>query len=64
MRKIKYMGPMKKIRYLKIGQFFIGQTYEVEDRIAVLLLREPGFVEPKDRQPEPPKEQKKPKGGE
>jgi hypothetical protein len=55
MKKVKYIGPMKRVKYIGIGQFFKGQVYELEDQKAFLILREPGFQEVKEASREPAK---------
>ena len=60
MKKIKYNGPMPYVSVWKIGHFDRGIPLEVSDENAVMLLREPGFVEVKAPVSVP---EKKEKGG-
>lgn len=49
MKKVKYNGPMPYVKVWSIGHFDCGVPVEVTDEQAVMLLREPGFSEVREK---------------
>lgn len=49
MKKVKYNGPMPYVKVWSIGHFDCGVPVEVTDEQAMLLLREPGFSEVREK---------------